>query len=95
MVRSSLIDAIHRLENLEHISILYLNEHDIVRHPLVQKIVKAYEDEERQAAHGIIHPESRQAIEQLATLKLRALAHKRKRNARPTAFPTTLTPRKL
>src|SRR5436190_19925783 len=42
-MRSGLIDAIHRLENLEHIAIIYLNEHDIVRHPLVQRIVKAYE----------------------------------------------------
>jgi phosphate starvation-inducible PhoH-like protein len=43
-MRSGLIDAIHRLENLDHISIVYLTEHDIVRHPLVQRIVKAYED---------------------------------------------------
>ena len=41
--RSGLIDAVHRLENVEHIAIVYLNEYDIVRHPLVQKIVKAYE----------------------------------------------------
>jgi phosphate starvation-inducible protein PhoH and related proteins len=40
---SGLIDAVHRLGNVEHISIIYLNENDIVRHPLVQKIVKAYE----------------------------------------------------
>ena len=44
-MRSGLIDAIHRLENLEHIGIIYLTEHDIVRHPLVQRIVKAYEDD--------------------------------------------------
>jgi phosphate starvation-inducible PhoH-like protein len=43
--RSGLIDAIRRLENLPHISIIYLNENDIVRHPLVQRIVKAYEDD--------------------------------------------------
>ena len=41
--RSGLIDAIHRLDYLEHIAIIYLNEHDIVRHPLVQRIVRAYE----------------------------------------------------
>ena len=45
--RSGLIDAIHRLENIEHVAIIYLTEHDIVRHPLVQKIVKAYEDKPR------------------------------------------------
>jgi phosphate starvation-inducible PhoH-like protein len=43
--RSGLIDAIHRLRDLERIAIVYLDEHDIVRHPLVQKIVKAYEEE--------------------------------------------------
>lgn len=44
-MRSGLIDAIHRLDNVERVSIIYLTEHDIVRHPLVQKIVKAYEDD--------------------------------------------------
>ena len=43
--RSGLIDAVRRFDKLEHIAIIYLNEHDIVRHPLVQKIVKAYEDD--------------------------------------------------
>jgi phosphate starvation-inducible protein PhoH and related proteins len=44
-MRSGLIDAIHRLDNLERVACVYLTEHDIVRHPLVQRIVKAYEDE--------------------------------------------------
>jgi phosphate starvation-inducible PhoH-like protein len=43
--RSGLIDAVHRLRDLERIAIVYLTEHDIVRHPLVQQIVRAYEDE--------------------------------------------------
>src|ERR1035438_4761520 len=43
--RNGLMDAVHRLRDLEHIAIVYLNEHDIVRHPLVQKIVQAYEDD--------------------------------------------------
>jgi phosphate starvation-inducible PhoH-like protein len=42
--RSGLIDALHRLQNLEGIGIVYLTEADIVRHPLVQRIVEAYED---------------------------------------------------
>jgi phosphate starvation-inducible protein PhoH and related proteins len=42
--RSGLIDAIHRLNDLERIAIIYLDEKDIVRHPLVQLIVRAYED---------------------------------------------------
>src|SRR5258708_27602616 len=43
-MRSGLIDAVHRLANLEGVAIVYLTEHDIVRHPLVQRIVKAYEE---------------------------------------------------
>jgi phosphate starvation-inducible protein PhoH and related proteins len=43
--RSGLTDAVHRLRDLERIAIVYLNEKDIVRHPLVQQIVKAYEDD--------------------------------------------------
>ena len=42
---SGLIDAVHRLRDLEHIAIVYLDEHDIVRHPLVQRILAAYEDD--------------------------------------------------
>lgn len=44
-MRSGLIDAVRRLENLEHIGIIHLGEQDIVRHPLVQLIVKAYEED--------------------------------------------------
>lgn len=43
--RSGLTDAVHRLSDLDRIAIVYLNEHDIVRHPLVQQIVRAYEEE--------------------------------------------------
>ena len=43
--RNGLMDAIHRLSDLPRIAIVYLTEHDIVRHPLVQQIVKAYEDD--------------------------------------------------
>ena len=46
--RSGLIDAVHRLRDLERIAIVYLDEHDIVRHPLVQQILRAYEDESPQ-----------------------------------------------
>ena len=44
-MRSGLIDAIRRFDNIERIGIIRLTEHDIVRHPLVQRIVKAYEDD--------------------------------------------------
>jgi phosphate starvation-inducible PhoH-like protein len=43
--RSGLSDAIARLDGLERIAVIYLGEQDIVRHPLVIKIVKAYEEE--------------------------------------------------
>jgi phosphate starvation-inducible PhoH-like protein len=43
--RSGLTDAVHRLRDLERIAIIYLDEHDIVRNPLVQQILRAYEEE--------------------------------------------------
>jgi phosphate starvation-inducible PhoH-like protein len=43
--RSGLVDAVHRLRDLKRIGIIHLTEQDIVRHPLVQQIVKAYEEE--------------------------------------------------
>ena len=44
-VRSGLADAVHRLRNVEGICIMHLDETDIVRNPLVTKIVQAYDDE--------------------------------------------------
>jgi phosphate starvation-inducible PhoH-like protein len=47
-MRSGLVDALHRLNELERIAIIHLDKHDIVRHPLVQQIVEAYgEDKPR------------------------------------------------
>jgi phosphate starvation-inducible PhoH-like protein len=43
--RSGLADAVERLADLDRIAIVYLGKDDIVRHALVQKIVRAYEDE--------------------------------------------------
>jgi phosphate starvation-inducible PhoH-like protein len=43
--RSGLIDVIHRLRDIERIAVIYLDEHDIVRNPLVQQILRAYEEE--------------------------------------------------
>lgn len=40
---SGLRDAVHRLDGIPGISFVRLNEGDIVRHPLVRKIVAAYE----------------------------------------------------
>jgi phosphate starvation-inducible PhoH-like protein len=43
--RSGLADALHRFRDIPHIASIYLTEDDIVRHPLVQQIVRAYEDD--------------------------------------------------
>ena len=39
------MDAVHRLREIERIAIVYLDKNDIVRHPLVQEIVRAYEED--------------------------------------------------
>ncbi|HJZ93404.1 MAG TPA: PhoH family protein [Gemmataceae bacterium] len=42
--KSGLIDAMHRLKGIPRLAIVQLDETDIVRHALVQQIVKAYEE---------------------------------------------------
>jgi phosphate starvation-inducible PhoH-like protein len=42
--RNGLTDATERLKNIEGFCVVRLTEADIVRHPLVQAIVRAYED---------------------------------------------------
>lgn len=44
---SGLKHAIKILKDIDDIAIIRLNERDVVRHPLVQKIVKAYETEDK------------------------------------------------
>lgn len=44
-IKSGLVDAVNRLKNIPRLAVVHLDEHDIVRHPLVQEIVKAYEEE--------------------------------------------------
>jgi phosphate starvation-inducible PhoH-like protein len=44
--RSGLADAIDRLAKVEGVAVVFLDRSDIVRHPLVQAIVNAYEGEE-------------------------------------------------
>ena len=41
--RSGILNAVDVLRGVEGISFVYFDERDVVRHPLVQKIVKAYE----------------------------------------------------
>jgi phosphate starvation-inducible PhoH-like protein len=43
-LKSGLIDAMHRLKGIPRLAIVQLDEKDIVRHALVQQIVKAYEE---------------------------------------------------
>ena len=45
-IRSGLADAIDRLSKIPGVATVLLDRSDIVRHPLVQAIVNAYEDEE-------------------------------------------------
>lgn len=47
---SGLIDAVARLRDIEGIHIVQMNKTDIVRHRLVQDIVRAYEDEPKTPA---------------------------------------------
>jgi phosphate starvation-inducible PhoH-like protein len=39
------VDALHRLRSIDGIAVVHLDEGDIVRNALVQKIVRAYEDD--------------------------------------------------
>jgi phosphate starvation-inducible PhoH-like protein len=50
--RSGLIDAVQRLRGVEGIAVVELDEADIVRHPLVQRIVKAYDEENSRLRRG-------------------------------------------
>ena len=48
--RSGLMDAAEILRGVEGISFVYFDERDVVRHPLVQRIVRAYEKLQRKPA---------------------------------------------
>ena len=43
--RSGLVDAVHRLRDVEGIGVVHLDNADIVRNPIVTRIVKAYQEE--------------------------------------------------
>lgn len=45
--KSGLIEAGRILEDIEGIGFSYLTKRDVVRHPLVQKIIEAYEEKEK------------------------------------------------
>ncbi|MDR2753167.1 MAG: PhoH family protein [Oscillospiraceae bacterium] len=49
---SGLVNAVKVLRGVEDIAIIRFNEKDVVRHRLVQAIIKAYEKEEVRKTHG-------------------------------------------
>jgi phosphate starvation-inducible PhoH-like protein len=49
--RSGLTDVLTRLRNIENIAVIHLGEADIVRNPLVQKILNAYEPDKGRKSH--------------------------------------------
>jgi len=46
--KSGMIEALNILKNIEGISIVQFNENDVVRHPLVKKIINAYNRYEKE-----------------------------------------------
>jgi phosphate starvation-inducible PhoH-like protein len=46
--RCGLADAVETLDNIEGVSIVRFTEADVVRHPLVGRVVRAYEARERE-----------------------------------------------
>ncbi len=48
--RSGVLEAIRILSGLKEIAFVYFNDKDVVRHPLVQKIIKAYQKAESRAS---------------------------------------------
>lgn len=51
--KSGLRDALNVLEKVEGIKLFYFDKSDVIRHPLVAKIVEAYEAERRKEESGI------------------------------------------
>jgi len=50
--RSGLVEAIDVIGNIEGIAFVYFDERDVVRHNLVQRIIKAYDERLGTPAHG-------------------------------------------
>jgi len=56
--KSGLIESINILENIDQIAVMRLTNKDVVRHPLVAKIIEAYEKYDAKKNHT--HPASEQ-----------------------------------
>ncbi|MGH9481054.1 MAG: PhoH family protein [Terriglobales bacterium] len=50
--RSGLVQAVEILDSVEGISVIYFDERDVVRHPLVQRVVRAYQDHDAAQGEG-------------------------------------------
>jgi phosphate starvation-inducible protein PhoH and related proteins len=50
--RSGLIEAVDVVEKIEGIAFIYFDERDVVRHTLVQQIIKAYDERSGQPGNG-------------------------------------------
>jgi len=46
--KSGLVEAVQVLRDIDEIAIVHFTEADVVRHPLVSKIVKAYDAQEKE-----------------------------------------------
>jgi phosphate starvation-inducible PhoH-like protein len=57
--RSGLVDAMKIVKNIDDIAVCMLSERDVVRHKLVQKIVKAYEKHEEEKAKRLVKYEKK------------------------------------
>jgi phosphate starvation-inducible protein PhoH and related proteins len=57
--RSGLIEAIEIVGKIDGIAMVYFDEHDVVRHNLVQRIIKAYDE------HAASHPSTARAASAL------------------------------
>ncbi len=53
-IKSGLADAVHRLRDVEGLAVVHLDDTDIVRNPIVQRIVLAYDDENPRAKKPLI-----------------------------------------
>jgi len=50
--RSGLMEAVEILRDVEGIGFMHFTERDVVRHPLVQSIIRAYESRGERPANG-------------------------------------------
>jgi phosphate starvation-inducible PhoH-like protein len=50
--RSGLLEAVDVLKNVQGLSFVYFDEADVVRHHLVQRIIRAYDERKNRLAEG-------------------------------------------